>query len=75
MIEVSIEEAKVRLPQLITAAINGEEVFILQDGQRVVQLVPILQSKRRPQFGSAKGLVKMADDFDDPVEEFKEYMK
>jgi hypothetical protein len=32
-----------------------------------VQLVPVLPSERRPQFGSAKGLIVMADDFDAPL--------
>ncbi len=27
-----------------------------------------------PKFGSAKGFYKMADDFDEPLEDFKEYM-
>lgn len=27
-----------------------------------------------PQFGSAKGLIKMADDFDAPLADFQEYM-
>ncbi|MEM1310245.1 MAG: DUF2281 domain-containing protein [Cyanobacteria bacterium P01_H01_bin.153] len=26
-----------------------------------------------PEFGSAKGLVKMSDDFDDPLEDFADY--
>jgi hypothetical protein len=31
--------------------------------------------KRRPaKAGSAKGLVTIADDFDEPLEEFKDYM-
>ena len=25
-------------------------------------------------FGSAKGLIKIAEDFDDPLEDFREYM-
>lgn len=29
---------------------------------------------RRRQFGSAKGLVKIAEDFDEPLEDFREYM-
>ncbi len=29
---------------------------------------------RIPVFGSAKGTFKMAADFDDPLEDFKEYM-
>ena len=28
----------------------------------------------RPQFGSAKGLIKLADDFDTPLADFQEYM-
>ena len=30
--------------------------------------------RRRPVFGSGKGLFKMADDFDAPLEDFEEYM-
>jgi hypothetical protein len=29
---------------------------------------------KRNAFGSLKGQIKMADDFDEPLEEFKEYM-
>jgi hypothetical protein len=36
------------------------------------------QKKKKPlkrnAFGSLKGLIKMADDFDEPLEAFKEYM-
>lgn len=28
-----------------------------------------------PQFGSAKGMITMADDFDAPLEDFREYME
>lgn len=75
MVQVSAEEAKTKLPQLITAAINGEAVYITQDGKQVVQLTPVLLHKGKRQFGSAKGLIKMADDFDAPLEDFKEYME
>jgi len=30
--------------------------------------------KNRPKFGSAKGMFVMKDDFDEPLEDFKEYM-
>jgi len=32
---------------------------------------PKLKSR---QFGAAKGLIKMAPDFDEPLEDFKDYM-
>ena len=30
--------------------------------------------KNRPKFGSAKGMIIMKEDFDEPLEDFKEYM-
>ena len=32
------------------------------------------ESENRPRFGSAKGMVTIPDDFDEPLEDFKEYM-
>jgi hypothetical protein len=32
------------------------------------------QDKRKPVFGSGKGMFIMHDDFDEPLEDFKEYM-
>ncbi len=71
---VKLDEARARLLDLIQAAIRGEQVFILADDREMVQLVPIAIPKRHPQFGSAKGLVKMAEDFDAPLDDFSEYM-
>jgi len=75
MQQVNIEEAKTHLPDLIDAAINGEEVVIAKDKQHAVKLVPVPQSRPRPQFGSAKGLITMSDDFDEPLKDFEEYMR
>lgn len=75
MQQVNIEQAKTILPSLINSAINGEEVIIEQDDEHAVQLVPVLRSKPQPQYGSAKGLITFADDFDEPLEDFAEYTK
>ncbi len=32
------------------------------------------QDKPKPKFGSAKGMFVMHDDFDEPLEDFKDYM-
>jgi len=32
------------------------------------------KKKKKRVFGSAKGLIKMAPDFDEPLEDFKDYM-
>ena len=72
--QVQLDEAKGRLLDLIEAATRGEDVLILKDGRPVVRLVPVAPPKRQPRFGSAKGLVMVAEDFDAPLEDFSEYM-
>jgi hypothetical protein len=31
------------------------------------------QTKQKPKFGSAKGMFKMKKNFDDPIDDFKDY--
>jgi antitoxin (DNA-binding transcriptional repressor) of toxin-antitoxin stability system len=73
MLRVSLEEAKPRLLDLINAVLKGETVFIVKDLQEAVQLVPAVPLTRR-QFGSARGLIVMAENFDAPLPDFNEYM-
>ncbi|NJL37457.1 MAG: type II toxin-antitoxin system Phd/YefM family antitoxin [Leptolyngbyaceae cyanobacterium RM2_2_4] len=75
MRQISILEAIENLTQWIDLASQGEEVTILKDGQPIVKLMAIEPIKRRPQFGSASGLITMSDDFDEPLEEMREYME
>jgi antitoxin (DNA-binding transcriptional repressor) of toxin-antitoxin stability system len=80
MIQVTMDEAKERLPDLIDAASRGETVLIEKDAghaAQVVQLVAVPQREhRRRQAGSGKGtVIFMADDFDAPLEDFREYME
>lgn len=73
MLQVNLEEAKGRLLELIHAVLKGETVLIINDLQEAVQLVPAASVVRR-QFGSAKGLIVMADNFDAPLPDFNAYM-
>lgn len=74
MLQVNIEEAKVRLTDLIDEAHQGETVIIKVNDNRSVLLMPISSGKGR-QAGTAKGLITMSDDFDEPLEDFKEYIE
>jgi antitoxin (DNA-binding transcriptional repressor) of toxin-antitoxin stability system len=73
MYQVKLDEATARLPDLLAAAAQGEDVLI-SDDQHTVRLVPVSHTPKRRQFGSAKGLISMADDFDAPLDDFREYM-
>nr|AUN37150.1 hypothetical protein [uncultured bacterium] len=75
MQQVTIDEAKLHLSDLIEAALNGVEVVISKDEQPIIKLVPVSENKPRRRAGSARGLIKMSDDFDQPLENFKGYME
>jgi len=71
---IDVDQAKQRFPELIEQTINGGEVVITQEGKPVVRLVAMIKPPRKQRrFGSARGLIKMTDDFDAPLEDFKEY--
>ena len=74
MLQISITEASENLAQFIDAALTGEEIIIIKDNLPVVRLAPVTSVKRNRQPGSAKGLVWMSDDFDEPLKEFRDYM-
>lgn len=72
MQQVTIEQAKINLAVLVEAALKGEEIIIEED-EKAVKLVPFQLHKPKPQFGSAKGLIHIADNFDEPIEDFADY--
>lgn len=70
---VELAEAKEHLDELIEQASRGEDVVIVKDDRPLARLVSF-QEKRERRFGSAKGQIKIADDFDEPLEDFRNYM-
>ena len=73
---LTVQEAQARLPELIDDLETGEEIVITRDERTVAKIVGAVAATsalRRP--GTGQGLVTyMADDFDAPLEDFKEYM-
>ena len=74
---VSVSDAQLHLAELIAKAKAGEEVVLTQNDQPVARLVAEQAVARKPRVpGSAQGMITyMADDFDAPLEDFKEYME
>lgn len=73
MYTVQLNEKNDRLVQLIEKVIQGEEVVILCDDGSSFELMLTNPKKTQPKFGSAKGLIWISDDFDDPIEGFEDY--
>ncbi len=75
MYNVDVKQAADCFPDLIDQTLNGDEIIITREGRPVVKLTAIeKKQKRKRRFGSAKGLIKMADDFADTPEEFRDYV-
>jgi prevent-host-death family protein len=72
MTQLDITQAKSNLSQLLDLAIKGEEIVITQNDRPVAKISPVKKLLKR---GSAKGKVWMSEDFDEPLEDFEEYMK
>jgi len=73
MYQVNLKEAETQLAELIEKAASGEEVVITRSDGTSFKIMPIGTVGAIPKFGSAKGLVKMSEDFDEPLEDFEEY--
>ena len=75
-IQVNIHEAKTQLSKLIQAAVNGKQVIIARGNKPVVRLEVLPEARSDRKIGNARGLIlSMADDFDEPLDDFKEYME
>ena len=64
---INLHAAKTHLSRLVDKAVAGEEVVIAKAGRPMVRLVPTAATGRRTGFGSLKGRIRIADDFDAPL--------
>ena len=75
-LQVNIHEAKTQLSKLIQAAVDGKEVIIARGNKPVVRLEVLSGVRGERKIGNAKDLlVFMSDDFDEPLDDFREYME
>jgi antitoxin (DNA-binding transcriptional repressor) of toxin-antitoxin stability system len=82
MTEVTVAEAQKRLPELLSEVEAGESVTIRSESGRTFTLAAqrpaIIVNPGWPGYphaGSANGLIEIREDFDEPLEELKEYME
>ena len=66
--DVSIADAKNRLPELIRAVEGGEIIVITRHGKPVAQLSPAPKSRRKAKLGGMKGRIQLLPGWDEPVD-------
>jgi antitoxin (DNA-binding transcriptional repressor) of toxin-antitoxin stability system len=76
MTTVTVHEAKTHLSRWINRALAGDQVVIARGKKPVVVLKPVDQAGGKRQFGRKPDfLIRMSEDFDAPLDDFKDYME
>jgi antitoxin (DNA-binding transcriptional repressor) of toxin-antitoxin stability system len=64
------------LAELVEQAKQGEEIVLTEQNRPVARLVAVVAPSRpRPKAGTLKGKIRLSPDFDEPLDDFKEYME
>jgi len=74
-VTVNMHEAKTQLSRLVVRAAAGEEILIARAGKPVARLSALAPSRSKRDFGTAKGKIRIAKDFDEPVPGFEAFYK
>ena len=70
---VNLAEAKARLSELVDRCLAGEEIVIARRNQPLVRLQVFEPPGRTLRPGRHAGRIVVADDFDEPLDDFAEY--
>lgn len=73
MHHVTLQEAQTHLSDLFQSVLHGEEIVVMDREQPVVKMLPLTKHRDHPVFGSAKGKIRMADDFNETPPDFVDY--
>ena len=72
---ITLQEATAHISSVFSDVIHGEEIVITDREKPVLKMTPLIQDDPpRPQFGFLKGFFAVPDDFNEPLEDFKDYM-
>ena len=72
MAQFNIRIAKAHFYKLIKKALIGEEIIIARDNKPIVKLVPLHKASHKRKIGRSKNLVHIKDDFNAPLDDFKD---
>jgi antitoxin (DNA-binding transcriptional repressor) of toxin-antitoxin stability system len=66
---IDIHDTQTPLSELVSLALEGNEVIIADDNKPVARLVPISESNQRRIPGLNRGEIWTSEDFDEPLPE------
>ncbi|HKQ08233.1 MAG TPA: toxin-antitoxin (TA) system antitoxin [Blastocatellia bacterium] len=66
---VDIHDEKATLSELVSLALEGNEIILTEDDRPLARLIPISESKQFRTPGLNRGEIWTSEDFDDPLPE------
>ncbi|MDX2291036.1 MULTISPECIES: type II toxin-antitoxin system Phd/YefM family antitoxin [Streptomyces] len=63
--QYNVHDAKTHFSKILEAVATGEEVIISKAGEPVAKVIPLPGKVHRTDYGSLKGRITIADDFDE----------
>lgn len=67
MTQIDFQKASECFPALAELAAKGEEILIVKDNHPFIRIVSAQRLRKRRRFGSARGLIRIADDYGIPL--------
>ena len=71
---VNMHDAKSSLSRLVKRAAAGEEILIANRGKPMARLTRIPERRRKLPWNIFKGKIEMSEDFNAPMDVFKDYV-
>ena len=66
---VNMHEAKTHLSRLAEEVAAGKEIIVAKAGKPIMKLVPIHSERKPRRLGLLKGMIHMAENFEEPLPE------
>ncbi len=70
--EVTVSEVEAHFAELLKKVELGENVIVTREGNPIARIEAIEQDASLPRIGAFKGQIKIADDFDAPLDAFRD---
>jgi len=75
MKSIDINQALPQIFELLEMAFVGEEILITKNNHQTIKITSLsLHQQRLPLFGCDKDRISMTDDFDEPLDDFQDYL-
>jgi len=72
MTQMTLQTAEKSWAEILQKALNGEETIIERDGKPIAKVSPVKSDE--DWFGMYEGKIWIADNFDESLEEFSEFL-